>query len=290
MHRATRLLAGGMLGIALLAAPAAGDEPRYQTWAGAGGTPEVKAFIEQLNKMIDEADEAQAADPQFIEDLRAAVNSFQNPWQVRLLEDDFRDGEFASNPAWTVSAGQFKVDTKGAAIGLNSKVLVPGTQTGGQNLTTAIIGALLQQPAAAKYASIFTPVKITNAFAVRMELYSKEKGGRIDLGAYQGSAGNVGYRIAYFPGAQPAMQLLKLTSQGAAAVGTFNGPLNLEDGALHVVEWTRDRAGAMTVAVDGKPLISATDRGIRQPFDGFMLINSGGSFWLRSISIDGVKS
>lgn len=286
------LLSGGLLGLALAGGPAAAEEPRYGTWAGAQSSAEVRQFIDQLNALIDEADKAQAADPQFIEDLRALVSGFQNPWQVRLLQDDFRDGNYTANPAWTVSAGTFKVDLRGSSsIGLRSQVPLPGTQPSGKDVATALLGALLQQPGAtATYASIFTPVKITNAFAMRFELYSKEKGGRLDLGPYQGSSGNVAYRIAYFPGAQPSLQLLRIGSQGTTVVATYNAALNLEDGALHVIEWTRDRAGAMTVALDGKALITATDRGIRDPFDGFLLINSGGSFWLRSITIDGVKS
>jgi len=293
MRLATLLLSAGILGTALAAPPAGAEEqPRYGAWAGAQTSAEVKALIDQLNALIDEADKAQAADPQFIEDLRAALDNFQNPWQVRLLQDDFRDGNYTANPAWTVSAGQFKVDLRGSSsIGLRSQVALPGTQASGKDVAAALLGALLQQPAAtAKYASIFTPVKITNAFAMRFELYSKEKGGRLDLGPYQGSAGNVAYRIAYFPGAQPSLQLLRIGSQGTTVIASHNAALNLEDGALHVIEWTRDRAGAMTVALDGKTLITASDRGIRDPFDGFLMINSGGSYWLRSITIDGVKS
>jgi hypothetical protein len=45
----------------------------------------------------------------------------------------------------------------------------------------------------------------------------------------------------------------------------------------------------MTVSVDGKTLISAKDKTIAQPFDGFLVINSGGRYVIRAVTIDGTK-
>lgn len=289
MRAMLRAFAAGLMVAGLLGAgaPAAAQDSRYSAWGG-GSTPEVQAFLDRLNALIDEATRAKAADPVFLQDLRDLVNEFQNPWQVRVLHDDFRDGNFTRNPAWTVSAGQFSVDTKGGTTGLKSAVAVPGAQAANQNLATAILGALLQpQGAGARYASIYTPVALSNAFAIRLELVSGERVGRIDFGPYQGASGAVAYRLAYLPGAAQPLQLQRVTSKGTAVIASSSQPLNLEDGRPHSFDWTRDRSGRMVVAVDGQPVIDVVDTGIRQPFDGFLVINSGGTYWVRSVTIDG---
>jgi hypothetical protein len=132
-------------------------------------------------------------------------------------------------------------------------------------------------------------VKVSNAFALRLELASQDRSGRFDVGLYQGPSGGSAYRLVYFPGAATGMQLLRVTPQGSVAIGSLQQPLPLEDGKTHLLEWTRDRIGAMRVAVDGKALIAASDTALAQPFDGIYLVNGGGSYWVRSIGIDGSK-
>ena len=43
----------------------------------------------------------------------------------------------------------------------------------------------------------------------------------------------------------------------------------------------------MTVAIDGKEMMRATDRGFRDPFDGFALVNRGGDYVLGRVAIHG---
>ena len=57
----------------------------------------------------------------------------------------------------------------------------------------------------------------------------------------------------------------------------------------HVIEWKRDRAGKMTVALDGAQVIEATDMQIGKPFDGLLMDNSGGTYWIRSVEITGAR-
>ena len=56
---------------------------------------------------------------------------------------------------------------------------------------------------------------------------------------------------------------------------------------IQVLKWTRNADGFMTLHFDGKPVLEAGDRGFRDPFDGFSLINRGGEYGLASIRIDG---
>ena len=45
----------------------------------------------------------------------------------------------------------------------------------------------------------------------------------------------------------------------------------------------------MTVNLDGKLALQATDVGAHKPFTGFVMVNTGGSYGVRSVAINGVK-
>ena len=63
----------------------------------------------------------------------------------------------------------------------------------------------------------------------------------------------------------------------------------LEDKKAHRIEWTRRPDGAMAVALDGKPLFTAVDRGFTDPFDGFLMINRGGDYILKRLAVFGTE-
>ena len=131
---------------------------------------------------------------------------------------------------------------------------------------------------------------------MRVELTSRMVPGsaepRFEFGPYQGANASAGYRLAYRPGATggtPSLELLRLSSRGGTStIELYDKPLKLEDGKAHVIEWTRNRRGRMVVRVDGNEVMNVIDRGFRDPFDGVALVNSGGDYALRSITIDGV--
>ncbi|MFQ5468360.1 MAG: hypothetical protein ACE5DS_09535, partial [Kiloniellaceae bacterium] len=152
--------------------------------------------------------------------------------------------------------------------------------TGGQ-AASQIFGRILQQalqgperqsdnqaaappppaPAQPAFAAAMAPVVISNAFAMRLEMTVRPLAGpgprRFEFGPYQGADGKAGYRLAYNPGAgqgaggAPTLELLALSSRGASAlIEAFDGPLALDDGAPHVIQWTRDSAGRMEASID----------------------------------------
>jgi hypothetical protein len=211
-----------------------------------------------------------------------------------------------------VTAGEFLIDWR---HGLRSVIEpLPQAQSGtasGQRQSTeeavgALIGTLLQQtlggqqtgtqPTNPGYAAVKAPVVISNAFAIELELTSRALpglvDGRFEFGPYQGAQATTGYRLVYTanPGAgTPSLELLKLSSRGTSTLDLHDQPLRLEDQQGHTLVWTRDTAGAMAVSVDGQTLFQVTDRSFRDPFDGFALINSGGDYALRRITIDGTQ-
>ncbi|MDP6883485.1 MAG: hypothetical protein QF830_05055 [Rhodospirillales bacterium] len=292
-------------------APAWAAEQRYSTWPDPSrtgpGDGRLQEMIDALGALVDEAERARAADPRLLRDLRDLARRFERPWRTLIFSDDFSDGDFTANPAWTVTAGRYWVQQ---GYGLRSAITpaapAPSPSTGGagqkEGLATAIIGSILnqalsqkgrqssQQPAAVPdRAAIHVAGEITNAFSIRLEITSWEGKGHLQFGPYQGAAADGGYRLAYRPGASPGLELLRVSGRGVGIVGSITGPLVLEDQRTHVIEWTRDAFGAMTVTIDGKEQIRATDRGFREPFDGFAMVNRGGDYILGRIAIHGTK-
>ena len=276
------LMLTGALALASLVAGPVSAQTKYNQWEGNQESGEIDDLVANLRELIDEAADARAADPLFLEDLNDLLAAYENPWGTRVLFDDFRDGNFNANPTWQVSAGQFKVDARGPNSGLKTSI---GAAAGGQ--LNQLLGALLQpQQGQSQYASIFTPVKFANAFAVRFEFASRDRAGRFDFGPYQGASGSNAYRLAYMPGAATGLQLQRISSQGTQIIGQSSGPIAFEDGKPHVIDWTRDKQGRMVVTVDDKQVIAAQDAQLKKPFDGFLMINSGGTYWVRSVSVD----
>jgi hypothetical protein len=153
-----------------------------------------------------------------------------------------------------------------------------------------VLGALLtnqqgQTTTNNQFASIYTPAKIPNAFAMTVKLQSKDPQGALNLGVYQGAAGSTLYRMVYQPGAAPGLSIQKVTPSGATTLGSYSGTVGLEDSAIHTLVFSRDAQGAMKIALDGKTMASATDTSLTGDMTGLLFVNSGGAYWIRSISV-----
>lgn len=136
-------------------------------------------------------------------------------------------------------------------------------------------------------AEIATELPITNAFAIRLRLTAVSDDGRLLFGPYQGGDRRAGYRLAYNPGNTPSIELLRVGRHRHRVIETHDEAVGLSDGRPHLLEWTRARDGTMTVSIDSHELMRVQDRRFRDPFDGFTLVNRGGEYAVRAISIDG---
>ena len=143
----------------------------------------------------------------------------------------------------------------------------------------------------AEPAEITTAAPIPAAFAARLEITSRvlpggtPAGGELRFGPFQRQSDGPGYQLAYAPGA--GLRLLRLSRGQVALIGSSDRALNLEDGRLHVIELTRAGDGTITASLDGTALIRAADTSFRDPFDGFVIINRGGDYAVRSIQVSG---
>ncbi len=296
----------GLFACLLVWAPASAQE-RYSPWAGpetpvSADRERLQGFVDRLNALIDEAEKARAADPRFLRDLRDLARGYDRPWRTLLLADDFRDGDFTAGPAWTVTAGRYWVE---GGWGLRSNVdparARPRQQEklSGRDAALAILGTILNQAAGQReggggtagsgvaVAAIHTGVRITNAFAIEIELSSWLGQGRLEFGPYQGAERAAGYRLAYTPGGP--LELLRVSPWGSGVIARVAGPVTLEDKQAHRIEWTRRPDGEMAVSVDGKALLTAVDRGLADPFDGFLMVNRGGDYILKRLAVYGTE-
>ncbi|MDQ7248479.1 hypothetical protein [Dongia sedimenti] len=271
--------------------------PAYQPWSGATGQ-QLKSLIADLKAKIAAAEQSQAASPDFLADLKALVTKYEalqisgqgqgTPSGMapgtQVFTDTFADGNYTANPAWKVSAGTWTVDPNGNNRGLNSKVRP-------QKLNiNNVLGALLNSQSGStseqnQFASIYTPVKIPNAFALKVTFTSKDKQGALNLGVYQGSSGSTMYRVVYQPGAAPGIAIQKVTSQGATTLGSYNSTVNLEDGSPHTLVFSRDAKGNMKATLDEQSVATAKDTSLTGDMTGLLFINSGGAYYMREVTV-----
>lgn len=112
-----RLFIAAFMILALTTSTLNAQSTRYSSWSdpaaasGSAGQASLQDFIERLNKLIDDAEKAKAADPVFLKDLRALASGATNPWKTTLLDDSFADGNFTANPVWQVLSGEYFIET-----------------------------------------------------------------------------------------------------------------------------------------------------------------------------------
>jgi len=295
------LLAGSALVAFNLAIPAAISDsttpaPAYTPWSGAKDQ-QMKALIADLKAKIAAAEQSQAASPDFLADLKALSAKFDalqtsmttgttatGPASgTQVFADNFHDGDYTNNPSWKVSAGTWRVDTTGGKQGLTSKIKT----TQKVNLNN-VLGALLNQQNTqeSQFASIYTPVKLPNAFTLKVTLTSHDvQQGGLNLGVYQGTSGTTLYRMVYQPGATPGIAIQKVTPNGATTLASSSGSYNLEDGVPHNLVLARDASGNMTVTVDGKTAATAKDTSLTGDMNGLLFVNSGGTYYIQNVTV-----
>ncbi len=271
---------------------------------------DLQKLTDELTRLVDEAERGRAADPRLLRDLRDLARRYAWPWRQKVLTDNFSDGELARNPAWSVWGRDLRVDKwDGVSMRVAAQAPAPAARPRRDDrrgdLALDLLGSVFQQlstprqqgreapapqPAAtAGEAGMKTRIAVPNAFALRITMESATRGrGRFEFGVTQGK-GNLGYRLAYNPGATPSLEVLRVGKYGSAVIDAVPGPVRLEDGKRHVLQLTRDSVGEIAVSVDGKELIRVRDRSFRSAFDGVVLIGKGGRYTIRSIAAYGAK-
>lgn len=286
-------------------------QTRYSPWtdpAGASspGAADRAALIDELRKLVDQADKDRAANPIFLRDLRALMDrhggAVPSVAALERLRDDFADGNFTHNPAWSVESGQFWIE-KG--YGLRSTVAAAASNGAANgtpsrdDVAAAVIGSILNRalggkdqggtaaapaPASASSARIHTVAAFANAFSMSAEFTSWKKEGAFVIGPYQGARSG-GYRLVYRPGQTPSLELLRVSVRGATVIASYDRQLDLEDRRVHALQWDRSTDGVMTVRLDNAEVIRVADRTLRDGFAGVAVENRGGDYVLAKIMV-----
>jgi len=279
-------------------------------------------MVDELNRMIDGAEQRRAADYRFLRDLRDLARRYEWPWRRRIMFDDFSDGDFTRGVPWQVAEGRFWVDY---SAGLRSTVGGDGGQgygqprpqdetptsrpapSGDQGLSSDFLRIIMEELGrgraqesgtatgaptrpAPQRAEIFTTGIIPGAFAIDMVMNSRSRRGQFEVGTFQGGDRRSGYRLIYTPGGRYRMELLRVSGRSINVVQLYTDDLNLDDGRDRRIQWTRDREGNMKVLVDGAVVMDTFDRGFTGGFGGFTLVNGGGDYALRSIAVYGIDN
>lgn len=270
-----------------------------------GGGNRAQELVDRLKELIRGAERDQRSSPWLIQQLRDLVRRYDWPWRVSLLYDDFRDGDYTSNPRWVVSSGDFWVTRES---GLRSVFDPPPPQSRrasdrrGDSPAMGILEEFLwgakerergeTQITSKSGAEIHTKLGISNAFAAKLQLRLRgyaDRNTRIEFGPYLGDELSSGYRLAYESGKNPLLSLLRVAPGRSAVIETSDRGIDLEDGNPHTVEWRRSNDGQMVVLLDDNEIIRTVDRAYGDSFDGFGIINKGGDFELKQISIFGTQ-
>ena len=301
--------------LSLLVATPAMAETRYKSWSDpdkptAPSDTRMQLFIGELNKLLDEATKARAADPLFLQDLRDLVQKYDatpaKPVLRRIISETFEDGNFSRNPVWTVTHGEYRFE-KGwglRSVAVTTQQSGSQQQSGSDDPAAALLGAILQgalggvsgqsgsqtqKPAAPSAASVIhTRAELSNAFDMTLELSSWKSAGKFSVGPFQGRQQQAGYRLVYAPGQR--LDLVRLGSRGNFVINRSARPVTLEDKQVHSLHWSRDHLGRMQISLDKQILIDFTDQSFRDPFQGLVISNDGTDVIVKSVIVDSPAS
>lgn len=273
-----------------------------QTEPGSAAASRTQELVDQLKELIRGAERDQRSSPLLTKQLRELVRRYDWPWKVALLHDDFRDGDYTYDPSWIVSNGDFRV-VRGSGLRTvfdttrqGRRLVDKRNENPAMDIFEGIFGARDRearsdlQTTSQSGAEIYTRLSITKAFAVKVQLKfrgNSDDDNRLEFGPYLNNERHLGYRLAYESGNRPSLSLLRIAPGRSAIIETYDRGLDLEDGNPHIIEWRRADDGEMVVLLDDKEIIRTIDRAHSDSFNGFNIVNKGGVYELKEISIFG---
>jgi hypothetical protein len=273
-----------------------------QTEPGSAAASRTQELVDQLKELIRGAERDQRSSPLLTKQLRELVRRYDWPWKVALLHDDFRDGDYTYDPSWIVSNGDFRV-VRGSGLRTvfdttrqGRRLVDKRNENPAMDIFEGIFGARDRearsdlQTTSQSGAEIYTRLSITKAFAVKVQLKfrgNSDDDNRLEFGPYLNNERHLGYRLAYESGNRPSLSLLRIAPGRSAIIETYDRGLDLEDGNPHIIEWRRADDGEMVVLLDDKEIIRTVDRAHSDSFNGFNIVNKGGVYELKEISIFG---
>ncbi len=277
--------------------------------------PELQELVDELRSLAEKSREQRAADRWLQQSLEDLVAKFDRPWRRELLFDDFSDGNFSSDPEWTVVSGRFWVD---ASLGLRSrvqprKVARPEEPAGERSRDSkkdvggAIFEALLDQalkreePAQGRSRSeedaagkgparIRLRGEITNAFSLELAFsVHNEPGveGHFEVALFQEQAGDYGYVLALRTGEGGLMDLYRVRRGQRELVNSSRLKADPGSGERNELVWRQAANGQVEVLMNGEEIMNLSDRAFRDDYRWLELVNQSGEIGVRRVKILG---
>ncbi len=149
----------------------------------------------------------------------------------------------------------------------------------------ASTGSPSQQPIPDNSAIIIAPTRVKSAFAVSTIILANDfSTGRFEFGVLR-LANAFGYRVAIDTENLPTLQLIRSDNGGDVVLATASPPINIADGAPHLVQLTRNQNGVIKLSIDGADFLSATDLRLRSDFGALALLVQDGLFAVRGVTL-----
>lgn len=209
------------------------------------------------------------------------------PASLVYLRDDFADGDYIANPAWSVRQGNWVVDS---TYGL--RPFSPERQQSSQVTPQALLQYLIgdEKPEANEEAAdtaaglIEVPMQIGNAFSLVATITDHDGEGAAHFILHQGGANWLGYRLELRAGPRPLVVLARRGASGYKDIMKVEAPA-FTQGKPHQLRWARLSDGQMFVLIDGRPIITARDTVFKQPWKGFAYFTAESDISMRNIRI-----
>ena len=275
--------------------------------------PQLQALVDELSALTEKSRDQRAADRWLQQALEDLVAKYHWPWRKELLSEDFSDGDYTRNPAWTVQSGKFWVDQ---SLGLRSRVEVErrakaeeSTQESGsqQDVGRQILGTIAKEvfkekgssretTSARKQdremgpASIRVAAAITNAFLLKMSFsMHNEPGveGAFEIALFQDERGDFGYTLAVDEAG--LMDLHRLRRGRRELVNGSKLENNVGDGSVHDLVWRQAGNGQVEVLMDETKIMNLRDNAFSEGYQWLELTNLGGELSVRSVRVSGTR-
>jgi len=269
---------------------------------------DVQSIVDELKGLSQKARQERSADRWVLDSLDGLIRDYDWPWQKRLIVEEFADGDFTHEPSWEVRSGRYWID---GPLGLRSRITVtpepePASepeeqeeQDVGKALLEGLLRSVLEsqdtspEPESveeSKDAEIVLPLEISNAFAIRMLLSihsESDQNGRLLFGVSQGTQSGEAYLLALQTGKVPRLELVRVRDGRSAIIESVVLDESPAVGKVHRLEWRRDDYGLMQLLLDGKQVARISDRGLKESFQRFNVVNVGGDYAIRRLVIFG---
>jgi hypothetical protein len=267
--------------------------------AQAADKGELSSLLDELSQKVDTADKKMVAHPKFIEELRALITKYRNRIRTIFLEDTFQDGEFQSNPRWTVRKGSFTVNAAGRlqsraySYGQEEQQAAPQEEEEREPFQV-ILGEILKtrkgsqdrdeaprsRESREEEAALWTAAKISPDFEVNLTVVSQSEWGSMEIVLLGGNPLKPRYRLVYQPSPsdQRPIEIIRERDGRRYTIESATVFPDMDDGRKHTLRWTRNQRGDMAVLVDGKKVLTTVELYYRDDFGGIELVNRGGSY------------